>query len=433
MLGIGVGDSRWSIVAILPLTGCGLLLQAPADSNATMDGGIDASIGECETTLDCPAPPECGPTLVCHRNRCVPGPELACADGVDCTDDRCEAGRCVHEPKDAMCGTPPNDCVRLVCDPVLDCQVRTRCRPTMGECVNEVCNGAMCIPQANHALCEARYGEGATCNEATMMCEGDCEMRPDCDPLDECHGPGVCRAGRCADYPIINVGGSCDDHNACTDASVCTPMGDCLPPPTAAPPCDTGNPCTTRDCAPDTGCGPERYLDGNPCDDGDRCTGPGVCASGSCEPGEPVVCPVPPTGCFAPTCSATSGCGLVPICDPLTQVCIGNTCECAPGWDNCDGDTTCECAGSCDSGGLGCSSVLCPVNGAPCGDDCCLDTEFCNIVPGGAATCAPIVGCDGSPDCGAAASCCPCTGMCCADADLGCCPPSCPPDPPMTL
>jgi len=116
------------------------------------DGICDVS---CEDCGSCPAD--------CH-----------CDDGVDCTNDTCEAGVCVYTPNDAKCADDGDPCTDDVCDATSGC-----IHPE-----NSVC-GACCIHSEIDGGCQDRvppsdctgdpqltHFPGETCLE--IEARGDC-------------------------------------------------------------------------------------------------------------------------------------------------------------------------------------------------------------------------------------------------------------------
>ncbi len=173
-----------------------------------------------------------------------------CDDGVACTHDRCESGRCVHTPDDASCeddercapalGCVPRVCTRdAECDDGLPCNGQEVCDgtdPSTGcgpgvplDCDDGVpCTLDGCADAAGGCVHEAR---DTACDDG-VACTHD-----RCDPVDGCeHTPddALCDDGLCF------VGGVCDASRGCVGSVVRD--------------CRDGDPCTADDCDPATGC-----------------------------------------------------------------------------------------------------------------------------------------------------------------------------------
>lgn len=94
--------------------------------------------------------------------------EEDCDDGASCTVDRCEAGACVHEPDDDLCGVPGDPCSgRIVCDPA-----------------NGSAESSGCVYDAPPL---------------------------DCDDGDACTADS-CALGACGHAPLDDCGGGCSDE-----------------------------------------------------------------------------------------------------------------------------------------------------------------------------------------------------------------------------
>jgi hypothetical protein len=120
----------------------------PPSAEAICDDGRDNDddgLVDCDDTDDCGTDPTCVVDLcadnvcdngvfcdgveTCDMNtgKCLPGTPPDCDDGVDCTDDPCDAtaDACVNTPNNAKCDD--NDvCNGIeICDPVNDCLADT--------------------------------------------------------------------------------------------------------------------------------------------------------------------------------------------------------------------------------------------------------------------------------------------------------------------
>ncbi|GAB4215096.1 MAG: hypothetical protein OHK0013_40350 [Sandaracinaceae bacterium] len=221
-------------------------LDAASDDGGRLDGGapLDAS-----TLLDTFSPFDTGSGLDAGSDSgpvCPP----SCDDGVVCTADACEGGRCVHTPDDAFC---PG----------------ARCSPTMG-----------CVPVA---------------------CTADAE----CDDGDRCNGAERCSPGSSptgcvpAERPL-----DCDDGAACTD-DACDPAMGCVHARVDAR-CDDRVACTTDVCTGSSGsAGCEHRPNDAVCNTG--CTMGARCTPSGCAGGSPLVCTDDGTPCTVERCDAAAG------------------------------------------------------------------------------------------------------------------------------
>ncbi|MEZ4265313.1 MAG: hypothetical protein R3F39_02955 [Myxococcota bacterium] len=308
--------------------------------------------------------------------------DAACADGLDCTTDRCVAGHCAWEVAEGFC------------------LVNARCREAQTSAPQDGC--LFCDPSAD------RFG---------WSVRGDGTL---CDDDDACTAPGTCAAGACATVPV-----DCDDGVACT-LDTCDPQSGCRHgPAVTGAACDDADPCTTGDtCRADGTCGgtPLACDDADPCTDdvcevaagrsqgacahvfntapcadadADLCTVEGVCQDGVCLNGGPVDCDdgdactidvcQPELGCYHlptenPCClGATSVCDdgdpcTLDTCDPVT---LG--CSYAPSTLSCDDGNACTTGDVCTAGLCAGAPLSCD-DGDPCTADFCDATAGCQHV-----------------------------------------------------
>ena len=345
----------------------GVPVVCPDDDVCDGTFTCDPDTGECSVEvgpLDCEGGDACSGIRSCDPVvGCVTSPGLRCDDGVECTDDRCEDGACVHVPDDVHC----TDAEDGVC--------------TADGCVYDTCDAVTC--RANNPCQTAR-------------CDGDLCVRT----MRECADGEECCGGECV--PI-----GCDDDNACT-RDVCVPATGCLHEPSSvAIACDDGNLCTSGDrcdgarcaagvssctssnvclaplCDPISGACSFGIVNGIPCSDGDPCTTNDRCSGGACVGGSEAVCddrnPCTIESCTSLGCVSTGApdgtvCGTALGSSGACSAgsCVANS-FCVDGTSDCDGDGTCECAGVCTTnmGGLRvCTSSACTM-GCPRGSMCC--------------------------------------------------------------
>ena len=260
--------------------------------------------------------------------------DLQCDDRIDCTVNRCVAGRCTYEPSAARCEAGS------ACDPVRGCLARRPCAVDSQCADTDACTG----------------------NERCVLPAGYCVY--DALPNDTPCGDGrVCRGGACA-CPTATpdrCGEACVDTR--TDATNCGTCGTV---------CGAGSWCSDGRCA----CSPgQRWCPRGACTDlaidnancgacGNPCAAPSTCTNGVC------LQPCPPTEhrcngvCVSYT--ATSSCGS--RCDPCPvpsngrAVCMGGgpaalcAVECNVGFHACGA----RCADDNAEGTCGSRCTACP-------------------------------------------------------------------------
>ncbi len=261
------------------------------DANACTDDVCDPQQG-CQNppnTARCDDNNFCTDDDQCLNGECMPGTQVVCNDGVDCTMDWCNPlSGCQYQPYDLSCADQ---------DP----------------CTDDVCDateGCLHLP-----------GSGAACDDGNPCTTGD-----------------VCVTGACVG-PVEVV---CDDGFDCTVDKCDLETGDCIYAPDDSL-CDNSDPCIAQACMPDgtgttagkTSIGPPTGCVSTfttaPCDDGNPCTAQDTCnGQGQCL-GETWDCSV-------------QGCDTVPIC-PETACTDGsdnNNNGLADCWDPaCAGDESC--------------------------------------------------------------------------------------------
>jgi hypothetical protein len=395
--------AQWRVLALAAVMVLGI--AASARGVPCSEGCFD--VGDCDM-----------PLALCIDGLCVPGLELTCDDGIECTVDDCDLlGGCTARPEDALC--PASQCTAGICD------------PEQGGCTQVPVPGT----------CD----DGDLCTDGDTCSDGTCSGTPrECN--DACVVGQTCVAGAC-------VGGTprdCSDSNPCT-VDDCEPAVGCVHVPTDSL-CEDGSPCTAGTCG-EEGCiqapasGP--CDDGNPCTSGDTCsdrTCAGTpldcshpclegrtCAGGQCFGGTPVVC-TDSNPCTLDRCEPGVGCVHVPS-DPLCEdgnACTANVCDAEEGClttartgpscndgDGCTVGDTCE-NGACVGSPRDCSDPC--FTGRTCvGGQCtggtpvdCTDTNSCTID-----RCVPASGCVHQPADERCADTDPCTAGVC-DPVSGC-------------
>ena len=275
-------------------------------------------------------------------------------------------------------------------------------------------DGATCTP--------ASCNDGNPCNGVESWLGNQCVpgMPVVCSASDACHVAGVCDpgTGTCTN-PIAEEGRPCNDGSACTRNDACL-AGTCLGAPVV---CPAAGPCRgVGACDPANGeCTSPALPDGSSCDDGNACTRADACIGGGCVGGSPV------------TCTASSPCREIGICNPATGACSdpakpdgtacsdGNGCTatdvCLAGVCTAGAPVTCPPADSCHEAGIcdaqtGTCTIVPKADGAPCSDgNACTAADSCQTgacVAGTAVVCAPAGPCRDAGVCN------PATGACAA-------------------
>ncbi len=268
------------------------------------------------------------------------------ADDNDCTQDACVANTCANVPI-PNCGGE--------CDDAADCFDDNAC--TLDQCFNGSCFNT---PIAPCCLNDSECGDGDVCTQDVCGPDNLCANLPipncggDCDDGADCNDNDPCTLDQC----VPDVGCqyaaqtfSCDDGDPCTLDDKCED-GAC----TGGPPlsCKDDNPCTQDACHPEQGC--VFPFNEAPCSDGDPCSLGDKCAFGSCH-----------SGPFLTLCTDNNPC-TTDVCDPLTGGCVytpNNLAQCTDG-DPCTLGDFCE-SGACTPGG---ASIDCD-DSNPCTDDKC--------------------------------------------------------------
>lgn len=258
VLGCSSTSPRLDAEAGLP--DAGVTRDAGSVPDAGRDAGRDDS-GEpppCAVHADCDDGLLCNGIEECLAGRCVAGPPFGCADGVDCTDDRCEesVGGCVSIPRHTACAAGE------VCDPTTGCAARPCTAPS--ECDDGfACNGmetcesgwcdagaeVICMPTDSCAApiclepagnCDPRSRDADGDGYVSAACGGDdCDdddprRRPDLDELciggvdEDCDGDRDCDDADCVGGPMCE-GLPCQALEVCDNGvdDTCDGMTDC--------------------------------------------------------------------------------------------------------------------------------------------------------------------------------------------------------------
>ncbi len=283
-----------------------------------------------------------------------------CADTNVCTDDLCEAAKCVHKPLSG------GECDDL--DP-----------STIDEfCVNGVCKGK---PP------ECTSDDLAACEDSNVCTKESCDVKPGnaggkcahealymvpCDDGVKLTVDDSCAGGVCKGTPVDCLDATdCDDKNECS-SDACVKQegaagGTCTYQDVGASVCDDKNPCTEDSCFP--GQCLHANVDGVACDDGNPATSDDVCSGGKCagKPGKACTKPGPNFSecndgkpCTDDICSADMVCtnkpGNFPVCDDGNPNTTGDHCS----GGVCTGAAkSCVTAAECDDKNS-CTTDTCP-------------------------------------------------------------------------
>ena len=315
--------------------------DSDSDSDADADSDSDSD-GDADGDADCAAPEDCpDPASPCQLRTCVGGvcgtTPVDCTDGVDCTDDACDEGACIHTANPASCVGPASFCdVAAGCVEPPQCDDATPC-PGVGDfCAPASCVDGQCVQGGNP--CAGGPTCGQVCNEDADACTLDDAV---CDDADPCTRLDLCD-------PEAR---GADPASGCVNADV--------------DPCSDDVSCTNDSCEPGVGCG--HVADDAQCPQGAgavcRLDGTGTCnPGGRADPAtgciyDPRTCADDGFTCTAESCAEPDGCASTPsdaACDdgdPQTQdTCVGEggargsgcvsavTCVTA-----CAGDTVGDC------------------------------------------------------------------------------------------
>ena len=319
-----------------------------------------------------------------------------CDDNNTCTDDTCggEQG-CLHVPRSGACDDG-NDCTSEdACDGArctgvsvegLQCDDGNAC--TLSDsCHSGHCNGAPRTCTDNNA-CNGLE----TCDTASGCMPGSplhCDDGSICTGIETCDPASGCVAGT----PL-----HCNDGNVCNGFEGCNYYYGCTPGQPLY--CNDANPCTIDSCDPIAGCQFPTSPDGTPCTGGNACLSEGRCASGVCQPGQPVNCNDAnvctedycdvATGCQHPLTPAAQECDdgfpcTLNSCDPITGECEFPP---APAGELCNDFFPCTGPDQCDGSGNCLGAPMICDDGNQCTDDTCDSvTGECVNVPRSGGSC----------------------------------------------
>ena len=215
-----------------------------------------------------------------------------------------------------------------------------------------------------------------------------------------------CLAG-VSPYPPLAEGVPCDDGLRCTLNDACNATGTCTPgDPVICEP--DGNDCTNDLCDPLTGLCNLPLAAGAACAGSDPCLGPNTCdGAGLCLNESPITCPAPVNECQLTLCVAEAG-----GCFAAAET------PCEDG-DRCTVATNCDDSGNCGAG----QEVVCPTPTNDCQLESCNSETGCFASSGSTCNdgnaCTTGDSCDGEGGCTGVAAICPDNGPC----QLGVCDP----------
>src|SRR5262245_22291400 len=281
----------------------------------------------CTTLQQAGTGSKCDCTNLVVTTQLNPCATKICNDNDVCTNDSCEV---VHNPDGTLSGkcvfTPGN--------------AGTECRPANGVCdVAEACDGinpgcpadgfapstTTCRASAGQCdVAESCTGTSGACPTdgfapSTTACTGTSNGGA-CDGTDSCDGAGKCVDGFKPSTTICRAAaGQCDVAESCTGTSSACPENTFQPKTTA---------CTGT-------------SNGGACDGTDSCDGAGNCVDGF-QPAT-TICRAAAGQCdVAESCTGTSGACPENTFQPKTTTCTGTS-----NGGACDGEDSCDGAGSC--------------------------------------------------------------------------------------
>lgn len=166
------------------------------------EGGQCFAFAPCTVDAECAGFDDgdaCTGTVRCVGGGCQRTPPIRCDDGLDCTEDRCNAvtGACTHGPRDGFCSVTES------CDTTSGCVREPACTP--GSCPR----GEACVDVLGLTFCapEGETGVGGNC-DSTLDCTNglECTDQGFDDVLGVC-GTTCVDDARCGTE--ICVGGTC--------------------------------------------------------------------------------------------------------------------------------------------------------------------------------------------------------------------------------
>lgn len=129
----------------------------------------------CAKDEDCDNGNSCDGVETCVGSRCQAGEPIKCDDGIACTIDRCEAGKCSHEADDSACAYE-DLCVTGTCGEHAEADERG-CRPVSKSCDDgDVCTLDACNPDTGACESGILDADGDGVAAMTAGCGGsDCD------------------------------------------------------------------------------------------------------------------------------------------------------------------------------------------------------------------------------------------------------------------
>ncbi len=313
--------------------------------SCTVDACVEGACVNTPTAALCDDSTFCNGIEVCDASSgCLPGTPIVCADGIDCTEDRCneDENRCDFSPTDSLCddGTFCNG--PEVCDEFQGCR-----SGDVPDCTDAIaCTDDRCDPDLDsctHTPNDDRCDDLRYCNGSEV-----CDSELGCAPgtAIDCADAVACTKDFCLETTdsCVHVPehGQCSDGLYCNGDETCDAMSGCQNNP--APDCSDTVACTLNRCNEETdAC--EIIPDDAKCGENDACC-----------PGE---------GCIS--LSSLSNCGACGVaCDPGERCeaasVDANRCECGTDQVCAEGETCC---------GVACANLKSdPNNCGLCGTSC---------------------------------------------------------------
>jgi hypothetical protein len=298
-----------------------------------------------------------------------------CPDQNVCTEDLCEAAKCVHKPLSG------GECEDLDPNTIDEACVDGVCKGKPPECFSDnptACDdGNSCTADS----CEVKPGNaGGKCAHVPLS-------ETACDDGDKLTVDDMCQSGVCQGFKVDCVDLSdCDDKNPCTQDDCVkeggAAGGKCTYVDVGATVCDDKDPCTEDTCFADK-C-THQVVDGVACDDGNPATTGDTCTNGVCS-GKAKACTKVGSNfiecsdgklCTDDVCTAALVCtntpGNFPSCDDGDPNTTGDKCTagvCAGTSKTCGNPADCDDGNSCTTDQ--CTGGKCawtPLHGIMCND-----------------------------------------------------------------
>jgi len=364
-------DAR-ALVRVVAIAPC----DAPADCTDTSAcSDQDCQAGKCVYTVnsaccsgsfDCAATEQCLDSGASQAKCSLCALDIDCDDGDTCTTNTCDLtgakGKCTFTKTNNECCTKADD----PCDDGKPCTADS-CNTGASLCVHALIEGVCC----DASQCDD--GDSCTKDECTdAKCAHSADsLKPDCCSVGTntaCNDANVCTIDAC---DVAKTG-----YTACSHTADPANPGCCNPPQTV---CDDGEPCTQDECV-------EFQCQFNAidlcCTVTAECDDSNVCTNDSCNGTANKCVNAPIAGC----CNANADCNDGKSC--TTDVCDTGAHTCT----NTAAANCCDDASECDDGNLctinacinnqcvfGSNSLLgsCCVNAGDCEDDNSCTTDAC--------------------------------------------------------